>query len=228
MNPPITGRLYDFELEGAQAEAVLVLSENDWNERTRDVVIVPVYRGRGTGVGNVRVEVAPGLVADCTRIQNVPQDELGRDRGVCPTQPFVRVRIGVRIYLDIDRLRRQAGPKSPLQPRSSWWPRQGDVRYVEVTGFPEDKMYCVMSEDDWNSRDTTIYSAGLRLTSKTRSWRSPWEVQISSGWIVTGHLYSLLLEDFGQQPPRAPRPQRADSDELEQLANGLATLLGLG
>lgn len=227
MSTPAWGHLYDFELEGAQAEAVLVVSEDEWNIRTRDAVIVPVYRAPGTAAGNVRIAIDDELAADCTRVQNVAQDTLGDDRGSCPRDPLTRVRLGIRVYLDIDRLIQQAGPKTALKPRSEWWPRQGQVRYAEIPEFPASKMFCIISDDDWNSRESSIYSAALRLTSKTREWRGRWEVEISGGWIVAGQLYSLIHEDINLVPPTPPRPQEASVEELDQLAKRLSVLLKL-
>jgi mRNA-degrading endonuclease toxin of MazEF toxin-antitoxin module len=227
LSGPAWGHLYDFELEGAKAEAVLVVSEDEWNARTRDAVIVPVYREPGTAAGNVRIAVDDELVADCTRVQNVAQETLGADRGPCPREPMLRVRIGIRVYLDIDRLLKRAGPRTPPAARDEWWPHQGEIRYAELPQFPGDKMFCVISDDDWNSRATTIYSAGLRLTSKAREWRSRWEVTISNGWIVAGHLYSLLHEDIDPSAPKAPRPQEASVEELHELADRLSVMLKL-
>lgn len=227
MSSQLWGHIYDFELDGAQAEAVLVVSEDEWNTRTRDAVIVPLYRDPGGEAGNVRVAIDDQLVADCKRVQNVAQDTIGADRGACPTEPLTRVRLGIRIYLDIDRLLRRAGSRTPLNPRPLWWPRQGQIRYANLPDFPADKMFCLASDDDWNSRPTTAYSAALRLTSKSREWRSRWEVEIGSSWIVAGHLYSIVHADIDPTPPKPPRPQEASLDELYELAERLTVLLKL-
>lgn len=228
MSPPLWGHIYDFELKGARAEAVLVVSENDWNSRTRDVVVVPLYGGGVAEAGNVRIAIKDGLVADCTRVQNVAQDVIGADRGASERQALLRVRLGLRVYLDIDRLVDRARPRaSAPDANTGWWPRQGQVRYAEVPGFPADKMFCVVSEDDWNSRTSTAYSAALRLMSKTRRWRSQWEVEIGNRWIVAGHLYSLLHADIDQAVPSSPRPREACPEELHQLAMRLSVLLKL-
>ncbi len=227
MSSPAWGHVYDFVLAGARAEAAVVLSEDDWNVRTRDAVIVPVYREPGTASGNVRVELDDQLVADCTRVQNVLHESLGEDRGVCERKALTRIRIGVRVYLDIAQLLNEAGPRQPINPRSEWWPRQGQVRYAELANLSQNKMYCLLSDDDWNSRPTTIYSAGVRLTSKGRKWRSKWEVEVPGGSVVAGHLYSLLHEDIDPQPPRSPRPAKLTPDKLREIAERLVVSLKL-
>ncbi len=227
MSAPLWGHLYDFALPGAQAEAVVVLSEDDWNSRTRDAVIVPVYREPGTASGNVRVALDDRLVADCTRVQNVAQDSLGADRGGCKREALMRIRLGVRVYLDIARLLEEAGPRQPISPRVDWWPRQGEVRYAEVPGLSRGKMFCLLSDDDWNSRPSTVYAAAVRLASKRRNWRAGWEVEISDGSVVAGHLYSLLHEDIEPDPPSSPRPTQLTPQKLREIAERLVVLLRL-
>lgn len=227
MSTPLWGHLYDFILPGARAESAIVVSEDDWNARTRDAVVVPVYREPGTTSGNVRVELDGGLVADCTRVQNVARESLGKDRGVCERRALTRIRIGVRIYLDIEQLLMQSGPRQPISPRSQWWPRQGQVSYAEVPGLSQNKMFCLISDDDWNSRPATAYSAAVRLTSKGRERRSKWEVGVPGGSAVAGHLYSLLHEDIDPSSPTSPRPAKLMPEKLRDIAERLIVLLKL-
>lgn len=227
MSAPVWGHIYDFILPGARAEAALVVSEDDWNVRTRDAVIVPVYRQPGTASGNVRVALDDELVADCTRVQNVAHESLGEDRGICERKVLTQIRLGVRVYLDIGQLLNEAGPRQPINPRSEWWPRQGQVRYAELSSLPQSKMFCLLSDDDWNSRPTTIYSAAVRLTSKARKWRSSWEVEVPGGSVVAGHLYSLLHQDIAPRPPKSPRPAELTAVKLREIAERLVVLLKL-
>lgn len=224
MSAPIWGHVHDLVLPGARAAAAIALSEDDWNLRTRDAVIVPVFRAPGSAQGNVRIALDDQLVADCTRVQNVAQEYLGEDRGSCAREALRGIRLGVRIYLDIDRLL-ALNRRSPLKPRSEWWPRQGQVRYAEIPDPPEDKMFCIVSDDDWSSRPTTTYSGAVRLTSKTRDWRGPWEVEIPGGYLVAGHLYSLLHEDINPDPPRGERPTELSPEKLKEVAERLLVLL---
>lgn len=227
MSAPLWGHVHDFVLPGARAEAAVVLSEDDWNLRTRDAVIVPVFRAPGSAESNVRVALDDELVADCTRVQNVAQEYLGDSREPCAREVLTRIRLGVRIYLDLDRLMAMK-PHSPLRPRSDWWPRQGQVRHADIPEVPGEKMFCIVSDDDWNSRPTTSYSGAVRLTSKKRDWRGRWEVEVPGGCVVAGHLYSLLHADIDPRPPEGKRPPELTPEELKEIAERLMVLLKLG
>lgn len=101
------------------------------------------------------------------------------------------------------------------------------VRYADQPGLHQTKMYALLSDDDWNSLEGTIYSAAVRLTSKTHAARRRWEVEVPGGWVVAGHLYSILHDDIGQRAPNAPRPNRLGAEELSDIARLLITLLAL-
>lgn len=101
------------------------------------------------------------------------------------------------------------------------------VRCAEQPGLQQTKMYAFLSDDDWNSLAGTIYSAAVRLTSKTHPMRTRWEVEAPAGWVVAGHLYSVLHDDVDQRAPRPPRPSRLDGQKLSEIARLLFTLLAL-
>jgi mRNA-degrading endonuclease toxin of MazEF toxin-antitoxin module len=227
LSRPSWGRLYQLALPGARAELALVVSEDDWNQRTRDAVIVPVYREQDPQTSNVRVAVGEGLVADCTRVQNLVQEFLGEHVGACPAPALTRVRIGIRVYLDIDRLIAKQRRGEPPRAREEWWPRQAKVHYALEREVQRKKLFAIFSDDDWNSRPQTRYSAAVRLTSKRRDWREGWEVEVPGGCVVAGHLYSLLHADLDQKAPPASKPRHLEDDELAEIAARLAVLLRL-
>lgn len=233
MSRPAHGAIYRFTKTGAAAAFVLVLSENDYNAVTRDVVIVPIFADEAMGENNAVVRVSPTHIAHCTRVTTVLQENLELARGgiPCPPQVLARIKRGICAYLSLQRLVERT-PAPPVDTtRDRWWPRQSAVYYAPLDAPDgERKLFAVMSEDDWNSRPGSRYSTGAKLTSKGRPpehWRAPLEIPVPGGVVVAGHLYLLVHAAMSPKPPNPPRPAGLDDEQMAQLAAKTAAVLSL-
>jgi len=227
LSHPWSGWLYESAIPRAQASHLLVLTEDDWNAQMSDSVVVPLY-GEAVTPSKVAVPVDDGLTALCTRVQSVPHDFIGRAVRRCREEPWVRVRIGVRAYLDIDRRISKAPTLTPVAAREDWWPRQRAIRFAENPHIgPHDKLYAVISDDDWNSAPAARYAAAVRLTSRTKDRRLRWEVPVAGSWVVTGDLYSISYARFQQAPPRGDYPKQMTVDESAEVATRQRATLSL-
>ncbi len=219
MSGPLCGSLYEARIPGSVVVQLLVLTENAWNERMGDSVTVPVYEVESARPNDFHVEIAPGLMADCTRAQNMPHDFFGPWVGVCHTDPWVRSRIGVRKHLDIDRRIAGASGPTPASARTAWWPRQRNVHFAGHPAIPRDKLFAALSADAWNSRPAARYCSAVRLTSRTKPQRLRWEVPVRDGWVVSGDLYVVAYAHMDQSDPDPHRyPTRITADESAALA----------
>ena len=233
MSLPAHGSIYRFTKTGASAAFVLVLSEDDYNDVTRDVVIVPIFADEATAANDVVVRVSGTHVAHCTRVTTVLQDDLDLSKqGMpCPGSQLSRVKNGVRGYLALPRLVDRVPSPTVQTARASWWPRQGGVHYAPLDSVEgAKKMFAILSEDDWNARPGSSYSTGAKLTSKPRSaehWRAALEVPVTGGVVVAGHLYLLPHAAMDAKRPNPPRPSALSAEQMAQLASKTATVLGL-
>lgn len=219
MTHPLCGSLYELNLSGAQASHVVVITEDIWNAQMGDSVVVPLYRWPEAKPSPFLVEVDDELRAHCTRVQSMAHEFIGDPIGVCPYESWTRLRIGVRRFLDIDRRIAKTTSKPPVNSRSAWWPRQHDVHFATNTAISvQDKLYGVVSDNDWNSRPETLNVAAVRLTSKTKKQRLRWEVPIGGGFVVTGDIYSVPVADFEQKRPPKKYPARLSDDESGAIA----------
>ena len=192
-----------------------------------DSVVVPVYAAELNG-SKVVVEVAQDHFALCTRVQSVPHDFFGRAVSRCGEDAWVRVRLGVRAYLDIDRRVGDQTIATPAAPRSDWWPRQHAVHFARNASIgPEDKLYAVVSDNDWNSAPTTQYVGAVRLTSHTKVARARWEVAVAGSWTVVGDLYSISHQRFEQGAPRGDYPTQISPKESADIARKQKITLSL-
>lgn len=218
MSRPRFGWRYACALENATATEYLVLTEDPWNDVMGDVVIVPVFLVEEPKPSVLSVLVDDGLVANCTRPTNLMIDFLGEAIGRCDKEALTRVRIGVRRYLDLDR-REQKTTVEAKNPRSEWWPRQGDFHFAANPDIgPNDKLYASVADDDWNSLEGAGYTAAVRLTSKTKSFRKRWEVPVAGSFVVAGDLYTISYSRIEQTPPPRKYPQGMTADELSTVA----------
>lgn len=223
---PICGDYYRSGVPGGVAEALLVLSEDPWNERVDDVVAVPIFRSEAVPT-RLRPELTPGLIADCTLARNVNQEYLAERIGTCPDEPWTRIRMGVRIHLDIDhRIKKTPKPASQIN-RTEWWPHQDEVRFAEYEDIPQEKMFGVVTNDQWNSRESTTYCSAVRLTSKSKKWRERWEVEVDGGWVVSSDLFVVRYVLMDQAPPEPPRPDHLGLDQSAEISSKQKKVLTL-
>ncbi|MBA3332149.1 MAG: hypothetical protein H0T39_14985 [Actinobacteria bacterium] len=220
MSHPLCSYIYELQVPGgAQASHALVLTEDDWNVSMADSVVVPIYRSPESKPSLVFVALDDELRANCTRVQSLPHEFLGKTVRICSGEPWIRTRVGVRRFLDIDRRFETRPAPAPAAPRTDWWPRQNGIHFANNTSIgPDDKLYGVISDDDWNSLPETTYAAAVRLTSKTKSQRRRWEVPVAGGWVVTGDLYSVSYGRFEHKPPPSRYPSRLSDEESSQVA----------
>lgn len=219
MSHPLCGLIYELEITGAEATHVLVLTEDLWNSQMGDSVVVPLYDLPDAKPSLFLVEIGSKLKAHCTRVQSMSHGFIGTAIARCPDQAWVRVRIGVRKFLDIDRRIAKTPAQPPRNPRTDWWPRQNDIHFARNAAISStDKLYGVISDEDWNSLAGTPNVAAVRLTSKTKANRMRWEVPVTGGFVVTGDIYSVALGDFEQKTPPSKYPARLTDDESAEIA----------
>lgn len=219
MSGPRCGWLYENDAPGGRADRLLVLTENDWNDAMRDSVVVPVFRLPGATSNLFRVLVDDELYAECTRVQSIAQARIGRPVSPCAEEAWVRVRIGVRRFLDVDRRIDMAPKPAAGDNRVDWYPHQDSVHFAAIPGIPDDKLFAAVSDDDWNSTPGVSHCCAVRLTSRgPKAARERWEVPISGGWVVAGDVYALPYAVMEQQPPPAEYPQMLTPEESANIA----------
>jgi mRNA-degrading endonuclease toxin of MazEF toxin-antitoxin module len=225
---PLCGLVYELQLAGAQATHALVITEDVWNVQRGDSVVVPLYPLPHVSPSLFLVALDNTLKANCTRVQSMSHEFLGNPVARVGGEPWNRVRIGIRKFLDIDRRISKTPVPPPANPRTDWWPRQNDVHFARNPEIQAtDKLYGVISDDDWNSLTTTPNVAAVRLTSKTKPNRLRWEVSVTGGFVVTGDIYSIALADFEQKPPPKKYPARLSADEAAAIAKKQKSALTL-
>jgi mRNA-degrading endonuclease toxin of MazEF toxin-antitoxin module len=219
--------MHQAAVPGAQARLFVILTEDLWNEQMRDSVIVPVY-DLVAGESAMSVALPDAQTAICTRVQSMPHEFIGPAVKRCPTEPLRRIQQGVSQFLAIEQRRTKTETPPPDSPRDGWWPRQNDIHFASNAAIgPEDKLYAVIADDDWNSLPSSSYTAAVRLTSKTKPQRMRWEIPVAGGWIVTGDLYSIAYSRFEQSHPRDPYPKSLTTVESSRIAGRQRTTLGL-
>lgn len=197
------GTVYEAEVPGAErVRALLVLSENLWNQYASDSVAVPIYEDDQTE-NRFKIQIYVGQLADCTRVQNFPHRVLGARLGECAAEPWLKTRLGVRTYLDILARIKMQPATVPRPNHSKWWPRQNDIHFASSTRTSGDKLFGIVSDNIWNSLEDRKYFATVRLTSKTKPERSKWEVPVSGGCVVVGDVYSTAKSRIQRTPPDA-------------------------
>jgi mRNA-degrading endonuclease toxin of MazEF toxin-antitoxin module len=217
---PLCGFIYTLEIPGAGASHILVLTEDLWNQQMGDSVVVPIYDLPEAEASLFRVAAGERLKADCTRVQTMSQEFIGKRVVECPHESWVRVRIGVWKFLDIDRRIAKMLPPDPANPASAWWPRQNDIHFAgNLAISTQDKLYAVVSDNDWNALPGVANVAAVRLTSKTKPQRLRWEVPVGdSGFVVAGDIYSIATRAFEQKTPPKRYPSRLTEDESAAIA----------
>jgi len=217
---PLCGFIYELQIAGAKASHVLILSEDLWNQQMGDSVAVPLYDLPDSEPSLFRVAISKRLRADCTRVQSLRHEFIGKAVASCPNEPWVRTRIGVRSFLDIDRRITKNPTKPPLSPNLGWWPRQNDIHFATNPAISaSDKLYAVVSDNDWNSLVGVLNTAAVRLTSKTKPKRLRWEVPVGGGgFVVAGDIYSVATGSFEQKEPPKKYPARLTDDESAAIA----------
>jgi mRNA-degrading endonuclease toxin of MazEF toxin-antitoxin module len=222
LSRPARGWIYELDAPGVQATGALILSEDDWNEYARDPTVVPIYEYRGAAENLLRVRLDDERVADCTRIQALPESWLGPIITDCPGDALESIEIGIRIYLDLTRLMDRRPARS-----AGGSVAQGSVYYAHDPRAGKGRMNLVMSDDDWNAEEPD-YVAALALTSKRKEQRRQWEVPVSGGCVVAPDLRSLPIDDIDVSSRRVPpRPTELSSGELAEVARRLVAVLEL-
>lgn len=206
----------------------VVLSEDDWNGVMGDSVVVPIYKEPGATPSELKVEVQKGLFADCSKVISLTHEVLGEAAGKCSQEPWVRIRMGVRMFLDIDARVAKAPKSAVVSTRTAWWPQRDDVHLASHHLMDGRKLFAVISDDDFNSGPTTNRAAFVKLTSKTKEFRERWEVPVSGGWVVSGDVYQLLYADVDPATPDVEKyPAALTPDESSALARNQKKTLTL-
>lgn len=185
-------------------------------------VIVPLYPFEEIESQTVFFVPIDDLYANCTLVQSIDDDDLGPDLYRCEDAAMRAVEEGLRTYLDIDDLKEQRIRRSPAVGRGDFWPRQRDVLWGTRHDHQRER-YVAMPSDEMNVRvDST---AMLFMTSRSKTWRSRWQVPREGGFVISGDIdqfhYSELVDD------RRPSPPMLSRSEMAEVARAVAVVLEL-
>ncbi len=216
------GRFYANKVPAARAAAVLVVSEDPWNDTMRTSVVVPLYPlGDLESEGTFHVPVGR-LSADCTLVQSLDHDDLGDEQGACPEEALAAVEHALRIYLDIDDLLEQRIRRPPAVGRSGFWPRQRGIYWGRRFGRQRER-YAVLPSDEVNVRSQ--HTAMLFLRSRDKAWRSRWQVPREGGWVIAGDIDQLAYGELEDR--RRPSPDSLSRAEMADIARAVSDVLEL-
>ncbi len=219
------GCIYGVGTAGVMAKAVLVVSEDDWNQWATDSVVVPLYGTDRPLTPSLLCPRVAGLVADCTRVLSMPHEDFGEFIAPGEQHDVAAVRAGMAAFLCVDDLRQGQSSGRPARGANAWYPSQGHVYHANPPKHPLHKMYGVLTDDVWNADHE--YVATVRLTSHVKARRAEWETPVRGGCICVGNIFQVDIGDIRQRPPEPPRPRVLSPDERRALGAGLTELLAL-
>lgn len=223
--PPERGQLYTIAIEGTRIDRAVVLSENEWNAYTFDCVIVPFFEDSNANETIVRPRLDATLIADCTAVGSLAQEDLGEHLGDCPNDVLGAVAHGVRAYFAIDQALHPRRVRRPLPGRAGWWPRQAEV-HLATRIADEGKWVAIVSEDASNA--LLNHAAGARLTSvASKRRRERWEVPVRGGYVICNDLHAIPYVGFEPRPRISPPLSRLNAAEHGALAERLVETLEL-
>ena len=222
---PRRGEFYELALEGARSDRVVILSENDWNDYTRDCVVVPFIRDAEARASVVRPRLDDELIADCTVVTSIAQEDLGRRLGDCPADVLAATATGVRTYFGIDDTLNPPRIRRPTGGRSGWWPRQAEV-HMATRIAPEAKWVTIVSEHESNVVLNNAVAARLTSVGPKRG-RTRWEVPVRGGYVICTDLHAIPYSSFEQRPRISPPLSQLNRAERQELAKRLAETLEL-
>lgn len=224
MSQPQRGEIFELAIDGASAEVVMVLSENDWNAFTRDCVVVPFYRDPSAPESLIRPRLDDELIGNCTRVTSLAQTDLGSAVSHAPAGLIHAVAAGVRAYFGIDDLLDPPRVRPRIGGRASWWPRQASV-YKALRIAPMAKRVAIVSEDPSNV--ALEHASGMRLTSNSKQRRWRWEIPVRGGCAIANDLHLIPYSGFDERPSNSPPFQRLNQTEMRELAERLISTLEL-
>ena len=226
---PLRGFLYTLSFESEpdlvpspEAELVVVLSEDPWNQIMGDSVIVPIYHSDEPPNTVIQPSFDDSRYADTTRIQTVDQGFLGDLVGQCPREVLAAIGAGVRAYFDLDGLTNKTIRRPPSIGRPTFWPHQRDVYWGTRYGEQRER-YAVVSEDEFNiraERCTTMF-----LTSRDKAWRTRWQVPRAAGFVIAGDIIPFQHAELDSRS--RPTPQTLTRDEMAEVAVAVIETLEL-
>jgi mRNA-degrading endonuclease toxin of MazEF toxin-antitoxin module len=223
--PPKRGQLYTVAVEGTRIDRAVILSENAWNSYTYDCVLVPFFHDPDARETVVRPRLDANLIADCTAVGSLAQDDLGDYLGDCPDDVLASVAAGVRTYFAIDQALNPPRVRPRVPGRAGWWPRQAEV-HLATRIADEGKWVTIVSEDASNA--VLNHAAGARLTSvASKRRRERWEVPVRGGYVICNDLHAIPHSGFEQRPRISPPFARLNQSEQRALAERLVETLEL-
>jgi mRNA-degrading endonuclease toxin of MazEF toxin-antitoxin module len=207
------------------AERVLVLSEDRWNGTMKSSVIVPLYpraSEESQHAALLQPPVDDDSYADCTLLQSLDDDDLGDLIAACAREALYAVVRGVRTYLDVDALLARKIKRPPAGGRSTFWPRQRDVYWGRRFETQRER-YLIAADDEFNIRSDR--TAALFLTSRSKNWRSRWQVAVRGGFVISGDIDQFAYVELDEQ--NRPQPGQFTRDEMAEVAAALVDVLEL-
>ncbi|MCY7303853.1 MAG: hypothetical protein LH654_12635 [Thermoleophilia bacterium] len=224
MSQPQRGEIFGLAIDGASAEVILILSENDWNAFARDCVVVPFYRDPSARESLIRPRLDDELIGNCTRVTSLAQADLGSFVSHAPTELIHAVADGVRAYFGLDDLLDPPRVCPPVGGRAGRWQRQAIV-YKALRIAPTPKWVAIVSEDPSNV--ALEHAAGMRLTSNSKQRRSRWEIPVRGGCAIANDLHLIPYSGFDERPSNPPPFPRLNQTEMRELAERLISTLEL-
>jgi mRNA-degrading endonuclease toxin of MazEF toxin-antitoxin module len=201
-----------------------VLSENEWNSYTFDCVIVPFFDDPDARETIVRPRLDADLIADCTVVGSLAQEDLGEYLGDCPEDVLTKAAAGVRAYFAIDQALNPPRTRPRAPGRAGWWPRQAEV-HLATRIADEGKWVTIISEDASNA--VLDHAVGARLTSRAKGRRQRWEVHVRGSYVICNDLHAIAHSGFEPRPRRSPPLPRLNAAEHRALAERLVKTLEL-
>lgn len=223
--PPERGQLYTIVIEGTRINRAVILSENEWNSYTFDCVLVPFFDDPEAHETIVRPRLDENLIADCTAVGSLAQEDLGEYLGDCPEAVLAAVAVGVRAYFAIDQALNPPRIRPRVPGRAGWWPRQAEV-HLATRIADEAKWVTIVSEDASNA--VLNHAAGARLTSvASKRRRQRWEVPVRGSYVICNDLHAIPYSGFEPRPRKSPPFSRLNQAEQRALAERLVETLEL-
>jgi mRNA-degrading endonuclease toxin of MazEF toxin-antitoxin module len=218
------GVAFSFARPTRHAVAAVVLTNDTWNDRMRDVGVVPLVPP-SAGDGPLSPIVASSMQALPGQLLSLPQDVLGQPLEVLAADQLSRIEDALCRVLGLAHVLGDP-PRSPPVPGGAiTYPRWGDIYNVAHASYAgEHKRYVVVSEDRWNARAKTVIA--VRTTTQIKHAHASFpHIQRGIAQACCGDATSFLASRF--ELNRTFMPQRLTTTDMRAVATGLVQTHGL-
>lgn len=218
--PVRRGVVYEY-LGSGGIVGVLVLTNDDWNDKMDEVGIVPVRQPMSETLPALHpiVSEAPPLQAIAGRLLSLDKNGLGHPLVVLDEERLAMVEDVLCDILALDDICRPE-PKRPPQPRGAVdYPLWGEIYYAGEPIDGQYKRWVVVSTDDWNKRTGT--SILVRTTSQRRRGGPEFpSIQRGDARACCGDATTMLVKRVRLQGKR-PDPRWLNTQDMAAIAEGI-------